>query len=427
MPHLRSSDDRAEIILRWLIHLRWAAVVGQLVVVATASALLESPVPTVKLLGLVAALALSNLLLILGQGRVASPSLCGAALTFDILQLAGLLHATGGAHNPFSVLFLVHITLAAVVLGAPWTWFLGALSVACYGLLFISHRPLEYLDHRTPEMSLHLQGMWIAFTLAAALTSYLVVRLSRTIDERDRTMAAMRERVARNERVASVATLAAGAAHELGTPLGTIAVAAKELAHRLGEIPEAHRDSLIEDVALIRSEVDRCRAILNRLATESGQPPGEAPVELPLELLAEAIASALPPRDRGRLRLRVTGDAAVTLPRAALLQIAQNLLSNAFEAGESVVTLEIGEGSQGFRMVVSDEGRGMSAEVLARLGEPFFSTKRPGEGLGLGVFIARSLSEQMGGRFSIQSAPGRGTRAEVEIPGLSRPKEGALS
>jgi two-component system sensor histidine kinase RegB len=92
-----------------------------------------------------------------------------------------------------------------------------------------------------------------------------------------------------------------------------------------------------------------------------------------------------------------------------------------------VVTLEIGEGSQGFRMVVSDEGRGMSAEVLARLGEPFFSTKRPGEGLGLGVFIARSLSEQMGGRFSIQSAPGRGTRAEVEIPGLSRPKEGALS
>jgi two-component system sensor histidine kinase RegB len=333
----------------------------------------------------------------------------------------------GGAHNPFSVLFLVHITLAAVVLGARWTWFLGALSVACYGLLFVSHRPLEYLDHRTPEMSLHLQGMWIAFSLAAALTSYLVVRLSRTIDERDRTMAAMRERVARNERVASVATLAAGAAHELGTPLGTIAVAAKELEQRLGEIPEAHRDSLIEDVALIRSEVDRCRAILNRLATESGQPPGEAPVELPLDVLAEAIASALSPRDRGRLRLRVTGEAAVTLPRAALLQIAQNLLINAFEAGESVVTLEIGEGSQGFRMVVSDEGRGMSAEVLARLGEPFFSTKRPGEGLGLGVFIARSLSEQMGGRFSIQSAPSRGTRAEVEIPGLSRPKEGALS
>ncbi|HEY7700230.1 MAG TPA: ATP-binding protein, partial [Vicinamibacteria bacterium] len=331
----------------------------------------------------------------------------------------------GGAHNPFSVLYLVHITLAAVVLGARWTWFLGALSVACYGLLFVSHRPLAYLDHRTPEMNLHLQGMWVAFTLAAALTAYLVVRLSRAIDERDRAMAAMRERAARNERVASVVTLAAGAAHELGTPLATIAVAAKELELRLRDVPGSHRESSIGDVALIRSEVERCRAILNRLATESGQPPGEAPVELPLEGLAETITAALPPCSRQRLRLEVAAGAAVTLPRAALLQIAQNLLSNAFEAGGREVTLAIGEGPAGLRMVVADEGRGMSPEVLSRIGEPFFSTKRPGEGLGLGVFIARTLAEQMGGRISIQSAPGRGTRAEVEIPGPIRMKESA--
>jgi two-component system sensor histidine kinase RegB len=113
----------------------------------------------------------------------------------------------------------------------------------------------------------------------------------------------------------------------------------------------------------------------------------------------------------------------VSLPRAALLQVAQNLLTNALEAGESEVTLQIGEGPGGLRMVVADEGRGMSPEVLSRMGEPFFSTKRPGEGLGLGVFIARTLVEQMGGRLSIESAPGRGTRAEVEISGLVRTKE----
>jgi two-component system sensor histidine kinase RegB len=414
------NDDRVEIILEWLIRLRWGAVLAQLVIVTTALALLEAPPPLPKLLALVAALGLSNLLLILARGRLRSPSLCGAALTFDILQLTALLHATGGAHNPFSVLYLVHITLAAVVLGARWTWFLGALSVACYALLFVSHRPLEYLDHRTPEMNLHLQGMWIAFTLAAALTAYLVVKLSQAIDERDRAMAAMRERAARNERVASVATLAAGAAHELGTPLATIAVAAKELEHRMERIPEAHRDSLIEDVALIRSELERCRAILNRLAADAGQTPGEAPVELSIEALTEAIGAALPPPYRPRLRLSVAPGAAVTLPRAALLQVAQNLLNNAFEAGEGSVTLHMEADGKGFRMTVTDEGRGMSAEVLSKLGEPFFSTKRPGEGLGLGVFIARSLTEQMGGRLSILSKAGRGTRAEVEIPDAVR-------
>jgi two-component system sensor histidine kinase RegB len=250
-----------------------------------------------------------------------------------------------------------------------------------------------------------------------------VVRLSQAIDERDRAMAAMRERAARNERVASVVTLAAGAAHELGTPLATIAVAAKELEQRLGDVPGAHREAWREDVALIRSEVDRCRAILDRLGSESGHPPGEAPVELPLEDLAEAIAAALPPGYRRRLRLEVETGAAVTLPRAALLQVAQNLLTNALEAGESEVTLQMGEGPGGLRMVVADQGRGMSPEVLSRMGEPFFSTKRPGEGLGLGVFIARTLVEQMGGRLSIESTPGRGTRAEVEIPGLVRTKE----
>ncbi len=416
----RPTDHRVEIILEWLIRLRWGSVAAQLAVLAAARAILESPLPLARLFGLVALLALSNVALVIARDRVAPRPLCGAALTFDILQLSALLHTSGGAHNPFSVLYLVHITLAAVVLGARWTWFLAALSVACYGLLFVSHMPLEYLDHRTPEMTLHLQGMWVAFTLAAALTAYLVVQLSRAIDERDRAMAEMRERASRNERVASVATLAAGAAHELGTPLATIAVAARELERRVGEMPEAHRHSLVEDVTLIRSELERCRAILNRLAADSGQTPGEAPVKLSLEALAEAIKTALPVPYAPRLRLSIEDGAAVTLPRAGLLQVTQNLLTNAFEAGEGPVTLAIGAGPKGFRMLVVDEGRGISPDVLSRVGEPYFSTKRPGEGLGLGVFIARTLTEQMGGRLSIRSKPGSGTTAEVEIPDAVR-------
>jgi two-component system sensor histidine kinase RegB len=351
---------------------------------------------------------------------VAPRLLCGGALTFDILQLSVLLYWSGGAYNPFSVLYLVYITLAAVVLGSRWTWFLAGLSVSCYGLLFVSHVPLEFLDHRMPEMSRHLAGMWVAFTLSAALTAYLVVKLSTAIDERDAAMAAMRERAAKNERVASIATLAAGAAHELGTPLATIAVAAKELERSLDRLPEGHRDLLVEDVSLIRSELDRCRAILDRLAADSGHATGEEPVELPIDALADAIASALPASYRGRLRLSVGERAAVTLPRAALLQVAQNLLKNAFEAGESAVTLAIDVSANRLRMRVEDHGPGMSPEVLSRVGEPFFSGKRPGEGLGLGVFIARTLTEQMGGTLSIDSQPGRGTTVAIDIPGAIR-------
>jgi two-component system sensor histidine kinase RegB len=413
------TDHRVEVILEWLILLRWGAVLGQLAILAAALAILEATLPLARLTSLVALLALSNVALSLGRGRFPPRSLCGAALTFDIVQLSALLHGSGGAHNPFSILYIVHITLASVVLGARWTWFLSALSVGCYGLLFLSHTPVEYLEHHTPEMNLHLQGMWVAFTLAAALTAYLVVRLSNAIDERDRVMAEMRERAARNERVASVATLAAGAAHELGTPLATIAVAARELERRLGEMPQADGDSFAEDVALIRSEVDRCRAILNRLAADSGQTPGEPPEEIAIYGLAEAIRQAVPAPYAPRLRLSVENGAAVSLPRAALLQVAQNLLKNAFEAGEGPVTLAIGAGPDGFRMRVVDEGPGMSPDVLSRVGEPYFSTKRPGEGLGLGVFIARTLTEQMGGELSIRSKPGTGTTAEVVIPPAS--------
>jgi two-component system sensor histidine kinase RegB len=228
----------------------------------------------------------------------------------------------------------------------------------------------------------------------------------------------MRERAARNERLASVTTLAAGAAHELGTPLATIAVATKELERTIQTLPAAQAQLLTEDAALIRSQLERCRAILDRLAADFGQMPGEAPVELRVQDLVQAIVEALPGSYRARLEVTTAGDgAAVSLPRAALLQIAQNLLRNAFEAGGGLVALSVEGRASGLRVLVQDEGMGMAPEVLARAGEPFFSTKPPGEGLGLGLFIARTLTEQMGGRLALDARPGHGTTASVEIPG----------
>ncbi len=145
----RTPDDKGEISLDWLIRLRWGAVAGQALTVAVARALLGAELPLTRLLVLIAILAISNALLAAFRSRLSSArGLCGAALTLDTLLLSGLLHATGGPYNPFGVLYLVHITLAAVVLGARWTWFLAGLSVGCYGLLFFSHTPARAPESR---------------------------------------------------------------------------------------------------------------------------------------------------------------------------------------------------------------------------------------------------------------------------------------
>jgi len=378
----------------------------------------HAPLPLPRVACLVLALVISNLLLSVVRRNVAFPrALCGAALTLDILLLTGLLHGTGGAANPFSVLYLVYITLAAVVLGARWTWFLAALSVACYGLLFATHIPLEHVGHLAPEMQLHLQGMWVAFCVAAVLTAYFVVQMSTAIERRDAEMSAMRDRAARSERLASLTTLAAGAAHELGTPLATIAVAARELERSIRTLPGAQSAALVEDAALIRSEVDRCRAILNRLGAQVGQTPGEAPVAMTASELLEAVVRSVPERERARLETSAQGNVVVRVPRNAVLQVAASLLRNALDAGEGNVSLSVETRPAGLRVVLRDAGPGMPPEVLSRVGEPFFSTKAPGAGLGLGVFIARSLCDQMGGQLTLESSPGRGTPARAEVPG----------
>lgn len=416
-------ERRAEISLGWLVRLRWGSVAGQALTIAVAQLLLDARLPVGRLALLVVGLAVSNVALGAAHARLGSPrALCGAALAFDALQLTGLLHATGGAANPFSVLYLVFITLAAVVLGGRWTWSLAALCIGCYGLLFVSHVPLEHLAHVDAGMRLHLQGMWIAFCVAAVLTAYFVVQMSGAIDRRDAEMARVRDRVARAERLASLATLAAGAAHELGTPLATIAVAVRELERSLRSVTGA--SPLLEDAALIRSELERCRAILDRMAADVGEGPGEAPAPFRVAGVAAALVAALPPGRRERVETSIAGPEHVCAPRDAVARVIQNLLDNAVDAAPSV-RLRIRADDRRLVAEVEDDGPGMAPALLERVGEPFFTTKGPGRGLGLGVFIARSLCEQMGGRLTIESSPDAGTTARAEIP--CRPAAGGTA
>jgi two-component system sensor histidine kinase RegB len=336
-----------------------------------------------------------------------------------MLLLTGLLGLTGGASNPFSVVYLVHITLAAVMLGSRWTRGLAALAITCYAVLFLGDSSAT-APHSETDLRNHLQGMWVAFAAAAILVAYFVARLSAELERRDADVTEMRLRVARQQRLASVTTLAAGAAHELGTPLATIAVASVELERAIRNLPPALAGTLREDTELIRAEVGRCREILARLASNAGQSPGETPALVSIRELAAQLALGLPPERRARLRLEgLEADLRHTATREALTQVARNLLENAFEAGEGDVCLRFESSGPRLRMIVRDDGRGMTPEELSRAGEPFFSTKQPGAGLGLGLFIARSLTEQMGGRLRIASRPGAGTTVTVDLDGTA--------
>lgn len=408
-----------------LLRLRWGSAAGQFLIILAAwrFAGLSLPVATLLELASVTAITNAGLWLWVRSGRTVGSASTGAILAFDTLQLTGLLYVTGGASNPFSVFYLVLITAAASLLDSTWTWSVSALAVSCYAALFampVPPRDAE-AEHMAQMMAGHLRSMWVALSLAAALSAYFVTRLTAGLAERDRQIAEMREREARRDRLAAVTTLAAGAAHELATPLTTVAVVAGELQRSIAALPGNLQAQLGEDIGLIRSEVVRCREILDSIGIESGSASGEMPARFSAADLLVELRGRLQPAEEARVTFAGWSRQPVLfLPRRALGGALLSLLRNAIDAspGQEGVQVEFSSGAPAgtVSFTVTDRGCGMAPEVLARAGEPFFTTKAPGQGLGLGLFLARNLAEQLGGRFSIESSPGRGTTARMLLP-----------
>ena len=251
---------------------------GQTATIAVAVLGLGLDLPTLQLALLVSMTVASNVALALWLRRETEfpPRTMGLVLAADTFVLSALLYSSGGPSNPFSVLYLVHVTLAALVLGMRWAAAVVVLSAVLYATLFFAHVPVAgmgHAHHGGSAFSVHLQGMWIAFTVAASLIAYFVARVAAALRDRESDLARAQALATRTEKLASLTTLAAGAAHELGTPLGTIAVASKELERSIGVNPVEAMD----DARLIRTEVDRCRAIVQRMSAQAGDTMGELP------------------------------------------------------------------------------------------------------------------------------------------------------
>jgi two-component system sensor histidine kinase RegB len=403
--------ERNAVNAHWLIQLRWAQVFGQAGTVLVAHAVIGVALPLLPLCLIVAIGLVSNLVFevhLRRGGEVTNWNLA-ATMALDVALLTGLLYLTGGPLNPFGFLYLVQIALATVILDAAGTWTLVALSFAGFGLLLVDHEPLRISDQT------RMIGMWVALGVAAAFIVHFLLRVTTAMTDQERELAEARNLAARQERLASLATMAAGAAHELATPLGTVALVAKELERHLAGTGDP---ALVEDAKLIREQVGRCRAILDQMAGGAGAA-GESMSSIGVsDLIAEALTGKrAEPRVTVDLSPEV-GSAIVRLPARAVSQALRSLITNAQDAsppdGEVVVNAKLR--ADVLAIDVVDRGRGMPADVLARVGEPFFTTKQPGRGMGLGLFLARAVFESIGGGMLIETREGQGTRVTVTVP-----------
>ncbi|MBA3016042.1 MAG: HAMP domain-containing histidine kinase, partial [Proteobacteria bacterium] len=315
-------------------------------------------------------------------------------------------------------LFLVHVVVGAILLPMTMAWGLAGFSALCYGGFFLpvsawcgygAPQALCHTEPVSPEMSLHLQGMWVAFAITAFFVVFFVTRIQEALTVHRNTESRLRESQLKNERLASLAALSAGAAHEFATPLSTIAVAAGELYR---EMSQGAHEVWLEDLRLIRSQVARCRDILSQMAADAGEPLGEGIVSLRVEDLVGEVRASLEPQRQARLVIDCSDpDATITIPKRSLHRVLRGLVSNAFHASplSATVTLKVVVGHDGAHFTVSDQGCGMDANILASAREPFFTTKEAGQGLGLGLYLASTMAERLGGGLEIDSAPGQGT------------------
>jgi two-component system sensor histidine kinase RegB len=418
-----SQAGPASVNLTWLVKLHWLAIAGQVVVIASAVAWSGVALPVPALVFLVCGEVGVNIGLTVWarRGGVTERGVA-AVMMADVVFLTALLDLTGGVANPFTTLYLVYVALATVLLPSRWAWTLAAASMAGLGVLYVGgglpganyHVSLQRrLSELADEYGL---TVWLGFAVATASIVFFVRRISDALAERERELEEARARAARREQLASLATLAAGAAHELATPLSTIAVVAKEMQRTL---PANTPTQVSGDLQIVRDQVARCRDILDRMSANAGETAGEALSEFAAREWIGAALEGFKARDRVAIEASQDALGAIVRgPPRALADALRGLLKNAAQASDDggAITLHLGLRGDRLRVVVSDQGRGMNEEVLKRVGEPFYTTKVPGEGMGLGLFLTRALAEQLGGSLQITSRPGKGTEATMELP-----------
>jgi two-component system, sensor histidine kinase RegB len=410
-PH---EIEGGRVSARTLIAIRWFAVFGQGLTVPLVGGAMGYALPVGPAL---AAVAVSIIVNLYAGRRVARQPFLGDRpatlyLTYDMLQLSLLLSLTGGIENPFVVLLLAPLTVAASTMGRQSVIQISCLAITCFTLLALAFLPLPWKDGEVGLPAVYRLGIWAALTLSAIFLSVYLYQVAQGQRRLSAAYAASKLSLARAQRASAVGALAAAAAHELGSPLGTIAVVAKELGR---EVP---RDSAIgEDIALLQSQVARCRDILANLSRSPGSTSDARP---PVPLAALVETAAAPYRRAGVLFEIVrgrepAGGGPPVQETPEVLHGLGNILQNAMQFASTRVTARIDWDLPALKLTVSDDGPGFPPHLQGRLGEPYVSGRpaaaREADGnMGLGLFIAATLLERSGASISYENGRAGGAR-----------------
>jgi two-component system, sensor histidine kinase RegB len=415
MAHTANAIDFSSRSLRLdtLVRLRWLAVGGQALAVVFVRVVLAFPVPMAACLAVVALSAALNVAL---RARYPATLRLGQwpaalLLAYDVIQLSGLLYLTGGLENPFSILLLVPVIVSATTLPPRPTILLGIMVVALASLLILNHWPLP-LPNGGPALPLiYVWGVWVALASACVFTGVYAFRVAEEARQLAKALNATEMVLAREQHLYALDGLAAAAAHELGTPLATIALVAKEMER---DFPPGSPHA--DDVALLRSQSQRCRDILSRLTSMSSQ--GDMHLaRLPLSHLIEEVVEAYrafaaeivvtPPKGKG--------PEPVGRRNPAIVQGLVNLVENAVDFADARVTVGTSWTDEEVAIEIADDGPGFSGAIIDRIGEPYVTTRRDppiaGEpdheagGLGLGLFIAKTLLQRSGAALDLANRP----------------------
>ncbi|WP_018259497.1 ActS/PrrB/RegB family redox-sensitive histidine kinase [Methylobacterium sp. WSM2598] len=416
--------DARHLRLDTLVRLRWLAITGQSAAVAGAHLGLGLPLPFGWCFLVIAASSWLNLILRVrfpASYRLSDTS-AALLLAFDIVQLAALLFLTGGLQNPFSLLFLAPVLISATALPPAHTLALGLFAVGLSTLLALVHRPLPWFSAERMEIPfLYVSGVWTAILLGIAFTGVYAWRVAEEARQLAQALAATELVLAREQHLSQLDGLAAAAAHELGTPLATITVVVSELDRALGP---AATPAVAEDLKLLREQVERCRGILSKL-TSLDEDQSSFLETISLSHLVEELVA--PQRALGII-LDVSTRGEGTEPRCrrnpGVLYGLSNIVDNAVDFAESRVVIEARWSADRVWLEIRDDGPGFAPDVLLRVGEPYVTTRgagrsgsgeEGGSGLGLGLFIAKTLIERSGAQIALANAADPSTGAMVRI------------
>ncbi|MBB4066910.1 ActS/PrrB/RegB family redox-sensitive histidine kinase [Gellertiella hungarica] len=403
--------------LETLVRLRWLAVGGQAVTVAVVRLVFGFPMMLGPCLVLVGVLALANILLsvFFRPTLRLHPAATSALLALDLIQLSALLFITGGLANPFSVLICVPVTISFASQPIRQSLFLITIALVSVTVLAFSPFALPwYPDHPFIMDKIMRLGIWCAIVSTMGFAAFYAYRVSLEATQLADALAATELVLQRQKHLSQLDGLAAAAAHELGTPLATISVVAKEMERELGNDPHFG-----EDVLLLRSQSERCRDILRRLTTLSAEE--EAHMRrLPLSSLIEEV---LAPHRHPGITIRVvdksgrTGEP-VGVRNAGIIYGLGNLIENAVDYARSEVTITVEHTSDTVKLVIEDDGPGYAPDILSRIGEPYVTHRQREDsagGLGLGLFIAKTLLERSGAKITFSNRNNRQSGAQIAV------------